>query len=151
MDSIRRRQKTLMDIITLTDLANAIANRVGIKKEKAWRIAGFVLDLFGYDDRIIDNVLDPEDRQLFYILESEGMLTTGREVTMLNNGREWLTHYWQLKKKTILKYAREENKRFTETLSFKRRNMNIPKKNIYSTLSEEVWTSRRINRKGSYL
>ena len=58
-----------MKIITLNDMSRAIANRVGINKEKARRVAGFVMDLFGYDDRIIDNILDPEDRQLFYILE----------------------------------------------------------------------------------
>ncbi len=30
--------------------------------------------------------LDPEDRQLFYILEEEGMLTTEREETTLYDG-----------------------------------------------------------------
>ena len=70
-----------MRIITLDDMSRAIANRMGINGEKAKRVAGFVMDLFGYDDRIIDNILEPEDRQLFYILEAEGMLTTGREET----------------------------------------------------------------------
>ena len=138
-----------MDIITLNDLSKALVYRVGIKKEKAMRIAEFVLDLFGYDDRIIDNVLEPDDRQLFYILESEGMLTTGREVTMLNNGREWLTHYWELKKRTILKYARKINRMDIPSRSFKNENKKISSKNIYSTLSEDVWSSRRIKRKQS--
>ena len=81
-----------MDIITLDDLSRAIANRVGIDIEEARRDAGFVMDIFGFDDRVIDNVLDPEDRQLFYILEEEGMLTTEREETTLYDGREWRTH-----------------------------------------------------------
>jgi hypothetical protein len=96
-------------IITLDDLSRAIANRVGIDIEEARRDAGFVMDIFGFDDRVIDNVLDPEDRQLFYILEEEGMLTTEREETTLYDGREWRTHYWKLRKDVILKYAQEGN------------------------------------------
>ena len=72
-----------MDLITLNELSKAISNRVGIDKSKALNVASFILDLFGYDDRIIDNILEPEGRQLFYFLESEGLLTTGREVTLL--------------------------------------------------------------------
>jgi hypothetical protein len=107
------------------------------------RTAGFVLDLFGYDDRIIDNYLNPEDRQLFYILEEEGMLATGREETILYDGREWRTHYWQIKKNTILKYAMEESKK-EETLHTKKQPKDIPKENIYNTLSEDAWEKRKI-------
>ena len=80
------------DIVTLEDLQMAIANRIGIPEEEAHRDANFVMDIFGFDDRVIDNVLEPEDRQLFYILEEEGMLTTEREETTLYDGREWRTH-----------------------------------------------------------
>ena len=52
-----------MSIITLDNLSKAIANRVGIGIEEARRDAGFVMDIFGFQDRVIDNVLDPEDRQ----------------------------------------------------------------------------------------
>ena len=99
-----------MNIITLDDLSKAIANRVGIGIEEARRDAGFVMDIFGFQDRVIDNVLDPEDRQLFYILEEEGMLTTEREETTLYDGREWRTHYWVIKKDIILKYAKDETR-----------------------------------------
>lgn len=96
--------------ITLDDLSRAIKNRVGkIKIKEARRDAGFVLDIFGFQDRVIDNVLDPEDRQLFYILEEEGMLTTEREETTLYDGREWRTHYWVFRKDVILRYANDEN------------------------------------------
>lgn len=98
------------DIITWDDLSNAIVNRVGIEREEARRDAMYVLDIFGFEDRIIDNVLNPADRQLFYILEEEGMVTTDREVNSLYNGREWRTHYWILKKDTILRYANEEGR-----------------------------------------
>ncbi|UCG95343.1 MAG: hypothetical protein JSV92_04870 [archaeon] len=88
------------------NLSMAIEDCIGIGRDEAKRDAGFVLDIFGYSDRVIDNVLDPEDRQLFYILEEVGMLTTEREVTTLYDGREWRTHYWVIVKDKIMEYAR---------------------------------------------
>jgi len=133
-------------IITLDDLSKAIANRVGIDIEEARRDAGFVMDIFGYDDRVIDNVLDPEDRQLFYILEEEGMLTTEREETTLYDGREWRTHYWVLKKNTILEYSKDKNKRPRVILPEKRIvNKEPDDEDLYSTLPEDIWTTRKIN------
>ena len=135
-----------MNIITLDDLSKAIANRVGIDIEEARRDAGFVMDIFGFDDRVIDNVLDPEDRQLFYILEEEGMLTTEREETTLHDGREWRTHYWKLKKNVILKYAEDEDILRGNMLIDKKQPKNISEEDIYDTLEEDMWTTRKINR-----
>lgn len=132
-----------MNIVTVEDLAKAIANRVGISLEEARRDASFVLDIFGFQDRIIDNVLDPEDRQLFYILEEEGMLTTEREETTLYDGREWRTHYWVIRKDVILKYAREENKRSESVLSNKPVIEDISDEAIYDELEEDVWFTRK--------
>jgi len=134
-----------MDIITLDDLSKAIANRVGIDIEEARRDAGFVMDIFGYDDRVIDNVLDPEDRQLFYILEEEGMLTTEREETTLYDGREWRTHYWVIRKDVILKYAKDENKRVRSILSDKQTIEDISDEAIYDALEDDVWMTRKVN------
>ena len=136
-----------MKIITLNDLSKAIINRLGVDKKEARRIAGFILDLFGYEDRVIDNILELEDRQLFYILEEEGMLTSGRDETTLCNGREWLTHYWQLNRNTILKYAKNGYKNGRDVSSTKRQPTNIATGDIYSTLSKDVWTARNIDRK----
>jgi len=133
-----------MNIITLDDLSKAIANRVGIDIEEARRDAGFVMDIFGFQDRIIDNVLDPEDRQLFYILEEEGMLTTEREETTLYDGREWRTHYWVIRKDTILKFAKDENKRIGTVLSDKQRIQDISDEAIYDTLNETQWVTRQL-------
>ncbi|HEX08706.1 MAG TPA: hypothetical protein ENG38_02720 [Thermoplasmatales archaeon] len=134
-----------MNIITLDDLSKAIANRVGIPIEEARRDAGFVMDIFGFQDRVIDNVLDPEDRQLFYILEEEGMLTTEREETTLYDGREWRTHYWILRKDIILKYAREENKRTRSVLSDKPTLQDISDEAVYDELDDDIWVSRKID------
>jgi hypothetical protein len=133
-----------MSFITLDDLSKAISNRVGIDIDEAQRDAGFVMDIFGFDDRVIDNVLDPEDRQLFYILEEEGMLTTEREETTLYDGREWRTHYWRLRKDTILRYSREANG-IRKYLIDKKQPVNVSDEDIYSTLEEDIWTTRKID------
>jgi hypothetical protein len=138
-----------MNIVTLDDLSRAIANRVGVDIEEARRDAGFVLDIFGFDDRVIDNVLDPEDRQLFYILEEEGMLATEREETTLYDGREWRTHYWQLKKETILNFADEINKPTRTKILEKNEPVHTVEEtedeDIYNQLEEDMWTTRKID------
>lgn len=143
----RGYKELFVDIITLDIMSKAISNRIGIKKEKSQRIAEFILDLFGYDNRIIDNILQPEDRQLLYMLEAEGLLSTGREEVKLYDGREWLTHYWQLKKKYIIDYAINGNNKKKGIYSNNMKNKSNPKKNIYSTLSDDVWNMRKILKK----
>ena len=143
---MREEVLEIMNVITLDALSRAIANRVGVGIEEARRDAGFVLDIFGFDDRVIDNVLDPEDRQLFYILEEEGMLVTEREETTLYDGREWRTHYWQLKKNTILNYAMDENKRLRTVLYDKTQPIrDISDESVYDALTEDIWVTRKIN------
>jgi len=131
-----------MSIITLDILSKAIANRVGINMDEAKKDAGFIMDVFGFQDRVIDNVLDPEDRQLFYILEEEGMLTTEREETTLYDGREWITYYWRLKKKTILKYAKDGNY-CNRILASNEAVYDISHGGIYSSLRDNIWATRK--------
>ena len=133
-----------MSFITLNNLSKAISNRVGIDIDEAQRDAGFVMDIFGFDDRVIDNVLDPEDRQLFYILEEEGMLTTEREESTLYDGREWRTHYWRLRKDTILRYSKEANgtRRY---LIDKKQPVNVSDDDIYNNINEDMWITRKID------
>jgi hypothetical protein len=137
-----------MKVITLKELSKAIANRLNVDKKEARRVACFILDLFGYEERIIDNVLDIEDRQLFYLLEEEGMLISGREETILHNGREWLTHYWQLNRKKIIKYANNGKKNNDSDISNQKKDMETSTgSDVYDSLSKEMWCARRIHRK----
>ncbi len=125
-------------ILTLEDLAMAISNRIGIPEEDAVRDANFVMDIFGFDDRVIDNVLEPEDRQLFYILEEEGMLTTEREETTLYDGREWRTHYWLFKKNQVFVMSEEERE------IRRRRKARPQESDVYNQLPDDMWASRQI-------
>ena len=90
--------------LTVDDLTQAIKNgidRDGLPDEQARRMAQHVMNFFGYSERIIDNILEPEDRDAFYQLEDTGILTTEREETTLYDGREWRIHYWLFRKERI--------------------------------------------------
>jgi len=143
-ERVSEGKECFMNFITLGDLSKAISNRVGIDIDEAQRDAGFVMDIFGFDDRVIDNVPDPEDRQLFYILEEEGMLSTEREESTLYDGREWRTHYWKLRKDIILRYSKESNgtRRY---LIDKKQPVNVSDDDIYNTVDDDMWTTRKID------
>ena len=90
--------------MTVEELTQAIKNspnNEGIQEEAAYELAHHVLNFFGYSDRIIDNILEPEDRDAFYMLEDATILTTEREETTLYDGREWRIHYWLLRREKI--------------------------------------------------
>ena len=89
---------------TLTD---AIRSRVdeGMEENVAESIAEHALGFFGFSNRIIDNALEPTDRNLFYQLQDYELLTTESEETTLWDGREWRIHYWKFKPKRVSEIA----------------------------------------------
>ncbi len=130
-----------MDMITLKIMKDAIEHKIGLRKQRAKQIATFIMDMFGYEARIIDNVLTSDERQIFYMLEREGILSTCREQTRLYDGRAWMTHYWQLNTHDIIHYStRIAPKKIKKTLQEKVSSQT----NIYNTLSEEKWLTRKI-------
>lgn len=94
----------MRSIITVEELTQAIKNtpdNKGMLEVQAYTLAQHVLNFFGYSDRIIDNILEPEDRDAFYMLEDAAILTTEREETTLYDGREWRIHYWLFRREKI--------------------------------------------------
>ena len=96
------------DVISRFILATAIQRSFRKKNEEgslevgvAEEMAEHVLNFFGYGERIIDNMLKTDDRDIFYMLEDLGILKTEREETTLYDGREWRINYWTLKKQYI--------------------------------------------------
>ena len=63
--------------------------------------ARMVLGYFGADDSVLDNKLSSEDRDRFYQLEEEGLLTSEEEDATVSRGKTWRIHYWLLKKARI--------------------------------------------------
>ena len=89
-----------MEVLTTQTLAAAInysPEYSYMGEDESNYLAEHILNFFGYSDRIIDNVLHPEDRDTFYMLEDAGLMETEREETTLYDGREWRIHYWLLK------------------------------------------------------
>ena len=100
----------MSSIVTLDELSLAIRNSPdnrGMEEDQSYDLALHVLNFFGYSDRIIDNILEPEDRDAFYMMEDAGILTTEREETTLYDGREWRIHYWLFRHDKIDKLLKE--------------------------------------------
>lgn len=125
--------------ITVNLLARAISNGMSRQSRKmsdqeAYEIAFNVLNFFGYTNYVIDNMLEPEDRDTFYMLEDIGILDTEREETTLFDGREWRIHYWVLKPESVRKLASVERKELVDDSPEESR--------IYEELPEEIWRSK---------
>lgn len=120
-----------MDIITIDDFKAALQFKLGkkgISPEHISKLAEYIMNFFGFNDYVEDNKLKTKDRDVFYMLEEEGFLTTMREEVTLQKGKVWRIHYWKLKKDQILKFAHavepeEEEKEY----------------DVYEELSDDVW------------
>ena len=89
--------------LTLAQLTQAIKSKVDTTMEThvAESIAEHALGFFGFSNRIIDNALEPTDRNMFYQLQDYDLLTTESEETTLWDGREWRIHYWKFKPEAL--------------------------------------------------
>lgn len=83
----------------------SLQNR-SMSQEEAFEAAEHLINFFGYNDRVIDNMLEPEDRDAFYTMEDIGVLQTEREETTLYDGREWRIHYWILNVGRIIELSK---------------------------------------------
>ncbi len=84
-----------------------ILKRRGMDEEEINGLAMYLLSFFGFSDAIIDNILDTDDRDVFYMLEEEGLLTTSREESYTVRGKVWRIHYWIMRKREILELAKD--------------------------------------------
>jgi hypothetical protein len=118
--------------LTVEDLTLAIQNSIenrGMDEEQAYSLAQHILNFFGYSDRIIDNILEPEDRDAFYMLEDTGILTTEREETTLYDGREWRIHYWLFRRERIIELMGPVKAEKAEEIV----------ESVYGDLTEDIW------------
>jgi len=124
-------------VVSMEDVILALHNTLGKKgmsEEDIKKLAEYLMSFFGYTDEVIDNRLTSEDRDVFYMLEEEGFLTTTQEEVHLKKGKLWRIHYWILKKDQILRLAKreEEQEKKKDECSA-----------VYDDISEEVWSSER--------
>lgn len=94
-----------MPSITELELTRAIERTLVARGKmppgEARPTARMVLGYFGADDSVLDNKLSSEDRDRFYQLEEEGLLTSEEEDATVSRGKTWRIHYWLLKKARI--------------------------------------------------
>lgn len=132
----KKEENGLSTALTIEQLTGAIQNSVDgrtMQESAARMMAEHVLNFFGYSERIIDNILEQEDRDVFYMLEDAGLLTTEREETTLYDGREWRIHYWL--------FRREKIKELME-LQMESEAEREKEQSVYDDIPDGVWSSR---------
>jgi len=120
-------------IVTIDNVKRVLEKTIGKKGiggDEIDHLANYLMNFFGYGEYVIDNVLSSEDRDVFYMLEEEGILKTSREEINLLKGKVWRIHYWILRKREILHQAAEDEKAETPEEDF----------SIYKEISDEVWS-----------
>jgi len=75
--------------------------RKGVEEKELNGLTDYITSMFGYGTDLIDNVLGAADRDVFYMLEEEGILRTERDEIGLLRGKTWRIHYWLYNKQGI--------------------------------------------------
>ncbi|MDD5503489.1 MAG: hypothetical protein PHH26_08545 [Candidatus Thermoplasmatota archaeon] len=115
--------------VKLDELAAAIMAVAGVGQSEAMQTAMHMLNIFGYESQIIDNVLDSEDRSMLRILEDERIITTSQDDCILEDGREWRIHYWKLNMDAIKRVASKNGAEMRDRTA-----------KMYEALPPEAWT-----------
>ena len=100
-----------MTVLKREILLRALENTYGKKgmaKEDVSELCNFLLSFFGYEDYVLDNVLSPPERDIFYNLEEYGFLMTNREEITISKGKTWRINQWKYIRSNILKLSKEE-------------------------------------------
>lgn len=126
-----------LSIVTLSDLTKTLSRLLQIGKEEAKKYAQTLINFFGYEDCIIDNVLTPQERRLFYRLERHGILSSMREETTLHTGNPWRIHYWRLERKKILQNAQKKIPSSSKEASAQQEY-----EDLYDGLPQDFWVDR---------
>ena len=122
-----------MTVVSMEDVILALKNTLGKKgmsNDDIEKLAEYLMSFFGFEGEVIDNRLTSEDRDVFYMLEEEGILKTSREEINLLKGKVWRIHYWILRKREILQQSAEGEKAEVQEDDFA----------IYTEISDEVWS-----------
>lgn len=121
-----------MAVIKLEDLVIAFQKTLsekGYSEEDIQQLAEFIISLYGFDYAIVDNRLNPKDRDIFYKLEEANLVYTKQEEVTIKKGKVWRLHYWFLNRPLILKLSRGEEEP-----------EEIDEFAIYGEMDEDIWS-----------
>ena len=107
----------------------ATVGRRGMSEEEGLALTDYVLSFFGHETEVIDNRLDVDDRDVFYMLEEEGLLGTRQEEIHIRRGKLWRIHYWILRVDRVKAIAGAANAESADDGS-----------GVYRRVPEEAWT-----------
>jgi hypothetical protein len=118
----------MFECVTHEMLEQAVLNKLEVTDEIAHDIASRVLNYFGYEDEVIDNRLNQDDRRLFYFLQDVHLISTFWEEELLpTTGRMWRVFYWRLNKDQIEKAG--------EPVAIH----DVEAPGLYENLPEDIW------------
>ena len=124
-----------MPIVTIAEMTEAIKKTLvahgKLPSDMAEKVAVQVLSYFGAEGSVLDNVLTADDRDIFYKLEEEGVLSSEVENTIVEKGKSWRIHYWLLNISTIRSLGKEV------------KSTSNGQGGVYDRLSQEEWTRTR--------
>jgi hypothetical protein len=126
-----------LTVVSMGDVILALKNTLGKKgmsDDDIKKLAEYVMSFFGFEGEVIDNRLTSEDRDVFYMLEEEGFLTTTQEEVHLKKGKLWRIHYWILKKDQIIRLANQGkvDLKGTDEMS-----------DMYEQMGDDIWKDHR--------
>ena len=128
------------EIVTIENLRTALSKLFdrgkGTDQEWVDQIAEFVMDFFGYEERILDNRLTPKDRDVFYMLEGLGLLKTEMEEATIQKGKIWRIHYWILNTEKIKELVKD-------TPEMEQDDEFLKEGSVYDSLSDMVWSQHK--------
>ena len=127
-----------MAVVTMRQVELALKKTIGkrdnMSDDDVRKMAEYIMSFFGYTDEVIDNRLTPDDRDVFYMLEEVGLVTTTHEEVLLKKGKMWRIHYWILKKDQIARLA---------AMGEDAKSGDADTVDVYEELSDEQWARHR--------
>src|SRR3989442_6892229 len=106
-----REDDVRMPVVTMSETVAALRATVGkrgMSEDDLRALADYLMSFFGFETEAIDNNLDVADRDVFYMLEEEGLLTTRQEEVMIKKGKMWRIHQWILRVERIQTVAKPQ-------------------------------------------
>jgi hypothetical protein len=125
----------MTEVLREAELVRAIQRtlvaRGKMPAEEAEPTARMILGYFGLDDTVLDNKLSSDDRDRFYRLEEEGLLTSEEEDATVSRGKTWRIHYWLLRKDRIRDVGRDSPAEATDETEA-----------VYRDIGDSAWNRR---------
>ena len=120
-----------MPLVLMSEVVAALRatlGKRGMPEEEIKILAEYLLSFFGFETEVIDNNLDVADRDVFYMLEEEGLLGTRQEEVLIKKGKTWRIHNWVLRVDRIKQLAKGAGTRRTEDAFA-----------VYNDVPDDVW------------